>query len=263
MTPPLEALLRYAFAEDRAQLRPVLDYLHQSARRAGVPEPEDEAQRLCFHLFGSPALTRAFFEKLAGRNPDLASALVSAPAGTVPAFSPDLVDPVIRQIAAYVGGAFRNAIVGAHRRRRTEPLPDDDQLQGSTELELASDLPAVRRRVLSAIESETDRPAWLDPAVEAIEALATGDATMEGLTQACIASDPSLGELAPEAARIRARNRLQQQHKRAREHLAATVQRLVHAGGLDDEQARSAELWIGLLIRRQNPPAGPSRRSKP
>lgn len=263
MTAPLEALLRYAFAEERAALRPVLDYLHQVARRSGARDAEDAAQELCARLFATPHHGRGFLEKLGDRSPALAARLTETPGGAVPALAPDLFEQVRGQLAAYVSRALRNAATDAHRRRRTEALPDDDELQGSTELELTSNVPAVRATVLAAIASETDGPAWLAPAVEAIEALATGDATMEDLTQACIASDPSLGALAPEAARVRARNRLQQQHKRARERLAATVQRLVRAGTLDDEQARSAELWLGLLLRRQNPPARPSRRSKP
>lgn len=263
MTPPLEALLLYAFAEDRGKLGPVLEYLHQSARRAGVPEAEDEAQRIGFKLFGSPQKARAFFDGMAHRNTPLASAILSTPTGTVPRLAPDLVDQVTRQIAAYIGRSFRNAIVTAHRQQRTEPLPEDDRFRGTTDVETPSDLGPVRLLVLTALESDTDRPAWLDPAIEAVEALATGDASMEDLTAACIEGDPSLRAEDPAVARKRARDRLQKHHQRAREYLSGTIHALHHTGALDDEQARSAGMWIQFLKRRQNPPARPSRRSKP
>ena len=263
MSPPLQALLRYAFAEDLAGIRAVLDHVHQVARLSRAPDAEDAAQELVTRLFATPAKARNHFDTLARHNSGLAVALLELRAGAVPALGPDLFEQVSRQVGAYIARALRNAATDAHRRQRAEPLPDDDDFAGSTETGTASELQEVVTRVLGAIKLDPDRPAWLDGAIEAVLALAMADQTMEALTRACIASDPSLSQLAPDRARTRARNRLQQQHKRAREHLAATAQRLRRTGDIDDEQTHIVELWLGRLIRRQNQPARPSRRSEP
>ncbi len=260
---PLDALLDYAFAEDRAKLRPLLTFLDQLTRALRVPDPEDEAQNVCLKLFATPALTRSFLARVADRSPELAAALDDLPTGSVPKLSADLSARLCRVLQAYVERALRNAAVDAYRQRRTEPLPEEDALAGTALLEEPSDVAAVRARVLAAVKDDALRPAWLDETIEVVEALATADVTMEALTQDCVKNDASLAALPPDQARIRARNRLQQQHRRAREYLAGTVRGLTDSGALDPEDAQIAERWLHFLLRRQNPPTRPSRRSTP
>lgn len=264
MTTPLQAMLDYAFAQRSTGLTAVRELALQKARSARVAEPEDASQVLMMRLCRGPGRARAALELFAARNPGLGAALESAPAGTVPTLTHDVREQAEGQLTAYVARAMRNAAIDQRRRHPPqEVLPESDRLRDPSAHEEPSQLLSLRSRVIAAVESDANRPAWLDETIEALEALATGERTMEELTAQCVASDETLRSLPPETARIRARNRLQQQHQRARAHLFTTISGMVGAGLLLADEGRTAEGWVNLLMRRQKPLPGASRRSKP
>lgn len=264
MTTPLQALLDHAFAGLPTGLGLVREFALQKARTVRAAEPEDATQSVILKLCATPGRTRAVLDTLAAKNPGLAAAFESTPAGAVPTLTPEVREQAENQLAAYIARAVRNAAIDQRRKERPqEALPESDRLSDPLVHEESSELLALRSRVLTAVEDDSGRPAWLAETVEAIEALATGETTMDDLTAQCIAADPSLLALPPETARIRARNRLQQQHQRARLHLIAAISSMVTAGALLPDEGRTAERWVQFLMRRQNRLPGPSRRSKP
>jgi hypothetical protein len=264
MTTPLQAMLEYAFGRRSGGLDAVRALALQRARATRVVDPEDVTQSLMLKLCARPERARAVLDALAARNPGLGAALESAPAGTVPALAPEVAEQAESQIVAYIARAMRNAAIDQRRRQQPdEALPESDRLGDPRTNEEPSELLALRSRVLATVESDASRPAWLDATIEAVEALAMRDRTMEELTAECIAADDSLRALPPEAARIRARNRLQQQHQRARAYLQTTIAGMVTAGLLLADEGTTAERWVNLLMRRQKPPPGASRRSNP
>lgn len=263
MTTPLQALLDYAFAELSTGLRLVRELALQKARAVRAAEPEDATQSVLFRLCASPGRTRALLDGLAARNSGLAAAFESTPAGMVPALPPEVREQAERQLVAYITSALRNAAIDRHRKERPhDALPESDRLRDPLAHEEPSELLSLRARVLTTVENDASRPAWLDETVAAMEALATSDQTMEALTLQCVAADASLRALPPETARIRARNRLQQQHQRARAYLIETIAGMVTAGLLVSDEGATAERWVDLLMRRQKRLPGPSRRSK-
>jgi DNA-directed RNA polymerase specialized sigma24 family protein len=264
MTTPLQALLDHAFAQIPAGLRLVREVVLQKARAVRAAEPEDATQIVILRLCASPQRTRAVLDTLAARNPGLGAAFESTPAGSVPALTPEVWEQAESQLAAYIARAVRNAAIDHHRKEHPrEALPESDRLRDPLAHEEPSELLALRSRVLTAVENDASRPGWLDRTVEAMEALATGEQTMDELTAQCIAADASLLALPPETARIRARNRLQQQHQRARAYLIAAISSMITAGVLVPDEGKTAERWVEFLMRRQKRLPGPSRRSNP
>ena len=81
---------------------------------------------------------------------------------------------------------------------------------------------------------------------------------MDALIDACVATDAELSGLEPAAARVRARDRLQQRHQRVRVRLLRAIRGLVSSGRFNEDEGRDAERWLALLKRRQNSEAGPS-----
>jgi len=264
VTTPFEAMLEYAFAGRAASIVAVRDFALQKARALGARDPEDIAHAVLFKLCSTPAKARAALDSLAARNAALGASFEAAPAGSVPAISPEVLAQAEKQLAGYITEALRNKVIDEHRRKRdTDALPESDRLRDATTHEEPSELLAIRMRVLATIERDTQRPVWLDATVEAIETLATGERSMDDLTAECVAADPALTALPADAARIRARNRLQQQHQRARAYLHETVSTMTADGALAPDEARTAERWIQLLLRRQKSLPRASRRSEP
>lgn len=265
MTTPLRGLLEYAFLGRSAGLGALRALVERKVREVGAEEPEDVAQSVLLKLCGGPGVARVRIEKLAEKSPALAEAIQRAAPGTVPELTGADLAQVEDRFAGYVyTAAERTAASHHHKRRKTDALPDEDRLpakEGADAADGSSDFVTIRSRVLAAVEQDAERPVWLDGAVEALEALAVEDKQMDDLTAECVAADETLRGLPPEVARTRARNRLQQQHKRAREHLLVVVSGLVQAGRLQEEEGQMAKRWVDLLMRRQKTRSGASRRS--
>lgn len=257
---PFEALLRYGFARDRGAVRLVLEFVARAVQRARPREPDDLRQSLLLKLVAAPENAQLLARRLALHNPGLAAALDALPADTAPAIAPGALVEADRQLEAYVAAMIRNAERDrARRERRTTPLLEPELLQSpSPQLDDNPDLLGLRARILDEISQDTSRPAWLDQALGEVQSLAEGARTMDDLTAACVADDAELAAAPPAEARVRARNRLQQRHKRAREHLLRTTRGLVAAGALTVDEGRDAEKLLLLLKRRQNRPRGPS-----
>lgn len=263
MTTLFEAMLEYAFAGRAGGIRAVRDFALQKARALGARDPEDVTQAVLFKLCSTPAKARSALDSLAARSSALGTSFEATRAGSIPVLSPDALAEAERRIAGYITEAIRNKLIDLHRRNRpTDALPESDRLRDATAHEEPPELLAIRARVLATIERDTHRPAWLDATVEAIEALATGERSMDELTAECVAADPTLTALPAEAARIRARNRLQQQHQRARAYLRDTISAMTARGDLPPDEASTAERWSQLLLRRQKSLPRASRRSE-
>jgi hypothetical protein len=260
MITPFEALLRYGFARDHGAVRVVLEFVAHAVQRARPREPDDLRQKVLLKLVAAPENAQLFARKLALHNPELAAALDALTADTAPAISPSALVEADRQLAAYVAKIIQNAERDRVRReRRTTPLLEPELLQSpSPQLDDNPDLLGLRARILEEIFQDTSRPAWLDQAIGEVQSLAEGTRTMDDLTAACVADDAELAAAPAAEARVRARNRLQQRHKRAREHLLRTTRGLVSAGALTVDEGRDTEKWLLLLKRRQIRPRGPS-----
>jgi hypothetical protein len=263
MISPFEALLLYGFGRDPSVVGVFVEFVATGVHRARAKEPEDIQQKILLKFASVPESAQILIRRLALRNPGLAAALESLPADTVPSVPADVLVEAGRQLEGYVAGMIRNAERDRGRReRRTTPLLEPELLQGASfQLDDDADLLGLRDRVLQEIIQDASRPQWLDQALAEVQALAEGTRTMDSLTSACVAGDPELAEAPPAAARVRARNRLQQRHKRAREHLLRTMRGLVSAGALTVDEGREAEKWLRLLSRRQNRPRGASGRT--
>ncbi len=263
MISPIEALLRYGFGRDLGVVGVFIEFVASSVHRARAKEPEDIQQKILLKLVSAPENAQILIRRLALRNPGLATALESLPADTVPSVPAHMLVEAGRQLEAYVAEMIRNAERDRGRRERhTTPLLESELLQGSSfQLDDDPDLLGLRDRVLQEIVQDASRPQWLDQALAEVQALAEATCTMDSLTSACVADDPELAAAPPSVARVRARNRLQQRHKRAREHLLRTMRGLVSAGALTADEGREAEKWLRLLSRRQNRPRGASGRT--
>lgn len=141
--------------------------------------------------------------------------------------------------------------------------PDDVLQQPSPLLDDAEERSKLADLVFDRIQKDAERPASFDEAYEQILALREETKSMDELISGCIAADAELQALASRDAYVRARNRLQQQHKRAREHLLAVIRDAVEAGALTVDEGGRAERWVGDLRRRQNKKPAASGKGKP
>lgn len=260
MTAPFQALLRHGFARDASGLPAFALLVRAHVQRAAAQERDDLAQTVLLKLAATPEKSVLLVSSLARRNPGLAAALDATPPGAVPAIPEAALAEADRQLQAYLAEMIRNAERDRLRReRRTAPLVEPDRFPSSAvQRDDEGDVLGLRDRVLAEIGQRAPGNGALGEAIEEIQALAEGRTTMDALTSACVAADPALRALPPEAARIRARNRLQQRHKRAREQLLVAIRSLVAAGKLTPDEGREAETWLGMLMRRQNRTEGAS-----
>jgi hypothetical protein len=262
-------MLRYAWLGDQGALRDVLGLVEQRVKKAHPAEPEDTTQDVLWKIAGSREKAELLAHKLAERIPALEAALAGVDRGQLPALDGDLLERCDQQLSGYVSRMILNAKIDGWKKKRRRgggetALPADDVLhRPGPLLDDEEERSKLGSMLVDRIQQDEGRPPTFDEAFGQIVALWEGKKTMEGLIAACVAGDETLRALAPEAARVRARNRLQTQHKRAREHLLASVREAVATGALTGEEGVRAEDWVKSLRRRQNPKRGASGEKRP
>jgi len=261
MSSPFLGLLRYGWANDPAGQRAVYELITSRVKARQCTDPDDATQTIALKIFGSAEKAYLLVLKLAEQSAALDAALAAAPRGAMPTLDEALVASCDSQLSGYVSRMAEHYKIDRwRRRRRTVSLPEQDVLPAPfAALDDDSGVLTLRDRVLERVAADERRPEWLDRALGEVQALAEARSTMDDVIAACIASDADLGRLGGAEARTRARNRLQQQHKRAREYLLAAIRGAVSDGDLTADEGQVAERWVGMLIRRQKRKPAASR----
>lgn len=261
---PFLAILRFAHLGDPRGQVDVFALVTARTSALRPKEPDEATQVILWKVMRSPERALLLLSRLAQQNARLAEILAQLEPDRMPVLDASIVGACDKQLSGYVSQMIRNGEKDRARHQRfTDPLPDDDVLRASTgQLDNQGEVLKLGSMALATAVQDETRPEWLDDTLEEIQTLARGERTMDELTAACVANDGELAAVPPELARVRARNRIQQRHKRAREHLLVCIRRMVAYGKLAPDEGREAERWLSLLKRRQIRGPGASRKKK-
>jgi hypothetical protein len=208
--------------------------------------------------FARPGKAAFVLESLLRRNPWLAEVRAAIDADTEPE-APKLLH-ADRILTRYFGTMLASRFLSAKRQHPgTVPLEDPDTVHVPASIEMSERRPEVFDILDKAADSVAStlpprEEAAFRQAHDQVLLLSTGEAEMETLTQATVDADDGLRSMDPSDARVTARNRLQQRHKRARDRLKSGIRQLEVRGEITtDEMAEALVLVDHLLTRRQIP----------
>lgn len=253
---PFEAILYYSETNDPSALGELYALCTSFAKSMGLgPVAEDVVQGVMMRLAAGRVSAIQLVQNLAKRDEALRRHCATRNTPGAMLLAPADFERLESTLAAYVKSALRNRMLD--ERRRSARLPggvpgsraeiDPDTLHSSHGGEQNREPEGVRELLRAA---KPHAPPWFEAALDDMLGLASGDATMDGLVRARLAAEPGLDTQEVEARR--ARDRLYQHHKRAREHLATTLAAVEKT--MANEDYLVAQKWLQGLNRRQNRP---------
>jgi len=271
MTTTFEHFVRYTRSPDEAaaaglhaRLSQLVEHelpLPRGSAVVTVPESDraDTVQDVLLHLL-RPGKAAHVLATLVRSNPWMREVVESVESGTQPAD-----EPLVR--ANRVIERYLRTMIGsrAHRKwkqeKRETGAVKDSGKEPKAEEQVVERPPEVFQAFETACEAAAekltpDQAERFDEDFEQVLALAVGKTDMDSLVQQAIDADARLAAMPPEKARVTARNRLQQRHKRARDRMKETIDLLAESGALGREEADEALVAVDrLLTRRQIRPA--------
>lgn len=271
MTTMFEHFVRYTRSRDEAAAAGLHARLSQLVKLelplprgsgvVSVPKPNraDTVQDVLLHLLrpGKAALVLA---TLVRSNPWMREVVETVESGGQPADEP--LARANRVLERYLRTMLATR---AHRKWKQDSrelgASNDSGKEPEAEVQLIERRPEVFQALDAACHAAAEKltPDQAKRFVEDYEqvlALAVGETDMDSLVRQAIDADAQLAARPFEEARVKARNRLQQRHKRARDRLKETIEILAESGTLRREEADDARVAVDrLLTRRQIRPA--------